>query len=145
MELLQQLGIDETAIYQFFMFVSAVSFLSIFVFRPYYEAFEKRLSRTKGNEEITEELAKKSVDLHSEYENRVREVHSSIHAIYSKKKTEALAEYDKIVAAAREEAARLAENNKKNIAMAVAAAAQGIKQEASTLATTITNKLLGKA
>lgn len=144
MEVIHQLGINSTAVIQLIIYVMIFSYLSIFVFKPYFDALKEREKRTKGGEELAQEYTKKAFEIHSEYEEKAREVHGKIREIFHKKKSEALAEHDSIVAKAREEAGKVVDSNRVKISKAVAAAESDLHGQTTTVALAITNKLLGK-
>ena len=144
MEMIHQLGIGPAAIIQFLIFVSVFGFLTHFVFTPYYSAFEWREEKTKGSEDLAHEFKQKSLDLHSEYQEKARETHAQMSAIYDKARTETMVECEAIIAKAREEANDLVESNRRRIADSIAKAASELKGQTSVVALAISNKLLGK-
>ena len=60
MEIIQQLGINGTALIQFGIFICAFFFLNLYLFTPYYKALEERENRTLGGEDLALEFQKKS-------------------------------------------------------------------------------------
>lgn len=144
MSLINALGINEFAIVQFGIFILIFGFLTTYVFKPYVAAYEQRQDRTKGGEVLAEEFQHKTTELHADYESRARLLNSHIHEIFAKHRAEALAEYDRIVGRARQEATALIEKNRQSLATAVHAAADELKSQTPAVALAITNKLLGK-
>lgn len=142
--LLHQLGVNHFAIYQFFIFIGLISFLSIYVFSPYLKALEAREERTKGGRELATEYQAKTVEMHSTYQDRARDVNNKIQAIFQKSRAEAMVEYERIVGVARGESQALIEKNRQTLNQSVATATQELKNQSTTMAVAITNKLLGK-
>lgn len=144
MEIIHQLGINQTALIQFVIFVCMFFFLNIYLFTPYYLALKERETRTLGGEDLALELQKKSTELHSEYQVKAKEVSKQIKEIYDSHRNDAVKEYDLIVGKAREEAAELLEKNNKTIGQAIQAVAASLGAETTTVSMVITQKLLGK-
>lgn len=144
MEIIHQLGINQTAFVQFAIFIAIFFFLNAYVFTPYYKALEVRESRTLGGEDLALEFQKKATDLHSEYQLKAKEVTSKIKSIYDAQRNDAAKEYDVIVTKARAEAATLLEGNDRSIAQSIQATAAALKAETKNVAVAITQKLLGK-
>lgn len=142
MAIFQQLGIDGTIVYQFFIFVFGILFLSLYVFVPYRDALIKREERTLGGEELTEELYKESQALRIKYEVRAKEINTSIKAIYDDIRKESSTETEKIVASSREEAHATIEENRKRIAVEVAESGNLAKSQIATVADLIVKQLL---
>lgn len=144
MEIIHQLGINQTAFIQFAIFISIFFFLNTYVFTPYYKALEGRENRTLGGADLALELQKKTVDLHSEYQLKAKEITSKIKGIYDAQKNDVTKEYDLIVNKARTEANALLESNDRSIAQSIQSTASALEAETSNVAVAITQKLLGK-
>jgi F-type H+-transporting ATPase subunit b len=144
MEIIHQLGINQTAFVQFAIFICIFFFLNLYVFTPYYAALAEREKRTLGGEDLALEFHKKTTELHSEYQLKTKEVTSKIKSIYEAQRNDAMKDYDIIVSKAREEAGVVLDTNNKKIAQAVQSAASALKLETTNVAVAITQKLLGK-
>lgn len=144
MELLNALGINHYAIVQFFIFILVFVFLTQVVFGPFLKAHEGRLQRTKGGEQLADEYSAKTQSAQAEYAEKAREIHTRIQSIFQKSRTEAMGDYDRIVAQARKEAEALVETNRQAVATASAQASTELKGQTTQVALAITNKLLGK-
>src|SRR4051812_22524150 len=103
MEMLNSLGINSTAIIQFAIFIVTFYFLRSYVFTSYYQAYEQRQQQTKGGEELANEFGEKTAQLHAQYQEQSRKIHSDISAIYQKNRNEAMGEHEKTIAQARSE------------------------------------------
>jgi len=144
MGLLQALGINGLAIIQFGILLVIFLFLSLYVFGPYLRAAEERQTRTKGGEALADEYQQKTTDLQIRYQERAREIHGQIAALFQQSRSEAATEYERIVGKAREESNRLIEKNRLTIGEAVSVASADLRREATQASLAITNKLLGK-
>lgn len=144
MELLNALGINHYAIVQFVIFILVFIFLTQIVFGPFLKAHEGRLQRTKGGEQLADEYQAKTQRTQAEYAEKAREIHARIQTIFQKNRTEAMAEYERIVGQARKEAEGMIEKNRQAVATATMQASSELKGQTSQMALAITNKLLGK-
>jgi F-type H+-transporting ATPase subunit b len=144
MDIFGQLGINTTAGIQFVLFAIALIFLSKFVFGPYAHALEERERRTKGGEDLALEYQQKSVELHSEYETKARDVNNEIKKIVDASKAQANKEYEALVEKARGEANKLVQDNRTKVTAAVQQAASELKSQTNAVAMAITTKLLSK-
>ncbi len=142
MDIFNQLGINTTAAFQFVLFCIALIFLSKVVFGPYAHAYEERQRRTKGGEDLALEYQSKSVELHSSYEAKMRELNNDIKSIVDSAKAQASKEYETAVSAVRAESEKSVQNNRTQLVAAVQSAAQELKSQTTSVALAITNKLL---
>jgi F-type H+-transporting ATPase subunit b len=144
MDIFGQLGINATAGIQFVFFAIALLFLTKFVFTPYAHALEERQNKTKGGEDLALEYQAKSVELHTEYEHKMRALNLEIKTIVDASKTEANKQYESVVTKSRAEADQHITNNRSKITAAVESASKELKAQTQTVALAITSKLLGK-
>lgn len=144
MEIIQQLGINGTALIQFGIFICIFFFLNLYLFKPYYKALEERENRTLGSEDLALEIQQKTTELSSQYQVKAKSVSQKIKTIYDAQRSDALKEYDTIVGQARQQSAALLESNSQQIAQSIQATAAQLQSETHQVATAITRKLLGK-
>ncbi|RYZ85581.1 MAG: hypothetical protein EOP04_15640 [Proteobacteria bacterium] len=144
MEIIHQLGINQSAFIQFAIFISIFFFLNAYVFTPYYKALEERENRTSGGEDLAAEFQKKTTDLQTEYQAKAKDLSAKIKSIYDAQRAEAAKEYEVIVTKARGEATGLLETNDRAIAQSIQSTAAALKAETTNVAVAITQKLLGK-
>ncbi|MGZ3742281.1 MAG: ATP synthase F0 subunit B [Pseudobdellovibrionaceae bacterium] len=144
MGIIHQLGINGTVFIQFGIFICAFFFLNLYVFTPYYKALEERERRTRGGEDLAQEFHKRSVELHSEYQMRAKEVTKKIKDIYDSHRLDALKEYDALVGRARAEAHTHLETNNQKISQSIQATSAALRAETTSVSVAITQKLLGK-
>jgi F-type H+-transporting ATPase subunit b len=144
MAILEQLGINQTVFIQFFIFLVAFFTLSQVVFKPYLQAFEERERRTKGGEDLAQELLQQSVDLKRQYEQKARQVNGEIKTVYDSYRDQATKEYNEIVARARAESQKLIEEARAKVGVEILEATKKLREEAPAVASAITQKLLAK-
>lgn len=144
MEIIQQLGINGTALIQFGIFICAFFFLNLYLFTPYYKALEERENRTLGGEDLAIELQKKSASLQDDYQAKAKAQAKTIKEIYDEQRAGAVKEYESLVGKARAEAAALLETNSQKIAQSIQATSAALKAETTNISVAITQKLLGK-
>ena len=89
MEILLQLGANETAYIQFVLFVVSIGFLTIYVYGPYFKAYDERLKRTKGADTVAKEAADEAKNLALIFQTKARETNEKIKSVFDLKKNEA--------------------------------------------------------
>lgn len=89
MEILLQLGANETAFIQFGLFIITISFLTIFVYSPYFKAFDERQKLTKGADQVAGEAQDEAKKLELVYKAKAREINEKIKSIFETSKKEA--------------------------------------------------------
>ncbi len=89
MEILLQLGANETAFIQFVLFVVSIGFLTIYVYGPYFKAYDERLKRTKGADTVAKEAADEAKSLALIFQTKARETNDKIKNIFDQKRSEA--------------------------------------------------------
>ena len=90
MEILLQLGANETAFIQFFLFVISIGFLTIYVYNPFFRAYDERQKRTKGADTVAKETADEAKNLNLIFQSKARETNEKIKNIFETEKTRAL-------------------------------------------------------
>lgn len=143
MEILLQLGANQTAFIQFILFVISITFLTIFVFNPYFKAFDKRHALTKGSDLVAFETQDEAKKLEQIYQLRAREINEKIKNIFDHAKNEGTNSASKIIDEAKAEtfadtdkARQLIDAQKKN-------AEQQVKEISKDISNEIYNKVTG--
>ncbi|MFP5518376.1 MAG: ATP synthase F0 subunit B [Bdellovibrionia bacterium] len=144
MEILQQIGINHTALFQFVIFTITLIFLSNVVFKPYAKALEQREQKTKGGEDLAVELQKQAAELQKDYEVKVKDLTEKMKNIFETHKSSAQKDSEVLVTAARKQAEQTVEENRKVISTAVSQASNDLKAQTPQVAMMITQKLIGK-
>lgn len=145
MEILKQLGINSTIIYQFVIFVFSYIAISQLIYGPYTKALLKRTDATKGSEDFAGTLLQQASELRANYEKKAIEINSEIKTVYDQYHKEAWKEYEEIVSRARKESHDLIEKARVQIQVEIADAAKSIGSEIPAITNSITTKLLGKS
>ena len=144
MQMLEALGVNVTALYQFGFFLITYMVLSNVLFKPYYKAFLTRGEKTVGNTESAEKMLAEARDLEAEYEGKAREINMKVREIYEHSRGLAMREQEKQMAEARLRAKQTIEDNKLKVQTEVSRAQQDISKEVAQVSQAITTKLLGK-
>ncbi len=144
MELLAQLGVNNTLAYQLVMFLVVFVVLKYVLFEPYFAAFNERKDRTLGKTELAERFIADAHALEQTYGQRAQEMNDRYREVYDKTRTEAMHEYDRVIGEARARTKQMIEESAQKIAREMAAARVQLSQEVSTIARLINTKLIGK-
>lgn len=144
MDILIQIGVNNTVFIQFALFILAITFLSNFVFKGYTDSVYARKQNTKGGEELALEVQKKTEELTSKYETKLRSLNEQLKKVIDTAKLAATKEYDEQISKARAEANTIVLDNRTKIEKAIQSAHAEIKNQSSQVAMIVVNKLLGK-
>ena len=142
-DILRQLGVNETLFFQLAIFIAVFSVLHALVFKPYFGAYEKRKGATQGNTNVAEKLVGQTRELEAKYQNKARELSTEIKAIYEKARLEGLVEQDKIIAEARESTQRILEKAHIHIQEEATLAREKLNRETPEIGAAIADRLLG--
>jgi F-type H+-transporting ATPase subunit b len=144
MEILQQLGLNDSYFFQFIIFLIAYIIMSQVLFKPYADAFQQREDRTKGGEELAVETNKAAQDLRSTYETKARSVSTEIKNIFDEQKTLANKEYEQIVTTARQQSQKIIDETRTRINSELEIAKKQVQEIVPTVSAEMTKKLLSK-
>lgn len=139
-QILTQLHANETAAFQFVIFIIAISFLTVVVYNPYFKAADKRFQKTKGADAVAKDAAAEAKNLQLVYQTKAREVNNKIRDIYDTEKNKALKKSADILAQAKIQADEAATKARKNIDDQLKAADAEIAKISQDIAQTLTNK-----
>ena len=89
MAILLQLGANQTAFIQFIIFIISISFLTIFVYGPYFKALDQRQQQTKGAEQVDTEAQEEAKNLESIFKAKAREINEKIKNIFDTSRIQA--------------------------------------------------------
>jgi F-type H+-transporting ATPase subunit b len=142
MAILDQLGLNQSILFQFIIFCVAYFSLTRLIFGPYAEALQKREQKTKGSEDLALEIHKKADELRARYETKAREISSSVKTVFDEYRNEANKEYEQIISRARAESAKMIESTRSRVNLEINDAQARIKAEVPVVAQEITRKLL---
>src|SRR4051812_27481890 len=101
MDLLVQLGVNNTLVIQMAMFLVTFVVLKYLLFEPYYAAFNERKERTEGKTELAERFVSEARELEERYNVKAQEANDKFREIYDRSRSEATKEYDRVLNEAR--------------------------------------------
>jgi F0F1-type ATP synthase membrane subunit b/b' len=145
MEILLQLGANETAFIQFLLFVITISFLTIVVYNPFFKAYDERLKLTKGADQVANETQDEAKKLELIYQARAREINGKIQSAFDASRKQAAETSTTILTQAKEAATVATEQARAEIANQKQKAEQLVKIVSEEVASEITKKLTGAA
>ena len=140
MQILAQLHADYTAYFQLVIFIVAISFLTVFVYNPYFKAADKRFQKTKGADAVAKDAAAEAKNLQLVYQTKAREVNNKIRDIYDTEKNKALKKSAEILSQAKIQADEAATKARKNIDDQMKTAETEIAQISKDITQTLTTK-----
>lgn len=143
MAILLQLGANQTAFIQFVIFIISISFLTVYVYGPYFQALDKRQLQTKGAEQVATETEEEARKLESIFKAKAREINEKIKNIFEASRTQASGAAGAVVDDAKGAAAELTEKARKEISLQKAAAEKDIQAISQTIAAEISKKITG--
>lgn len=143
MEILLQLGANKTAFIQFAIFIISISFLTKFVYGPYFRAYDQRLKQTKGADQVASETQAEVKKIEAIYKMRAREINEKLRTIFDFTKKEAGDSGAFILNQAKVVATETAEKARKEIATQRAVAEKDVMNISQDLAKDLVKKLTG--
>jgi F-type H+-transporting ATPase subunit b len=105
--IIQQLGLDQTFLAQFFIFASAFFFLGNFYFKPFMKLIEARHKRLVEDRAAAEDLVAQADAKFEEYKKRLADERAAARKEYEALLTQARREEAEILSAARDEARKI--------------------------------------
>ncbi|MDZ4677306.1 MAG: ATP synthase F0 subunit B [Oligoflexia bacterium] len=144
MEILAQLGVNQTLWIQLAFFIVAYLMLSNFLFKPYRRNLEYRKKNTSGTVEEATKLTASTEGLAMDYQGRMKRHNESAADIYNVLKSEGHAEEEKLLLQARERANLLIEQARKKISTDMVTAREGLRAQVPQLSSTIASQVLGR-
>ena len=143
MEILLQLGANETAFMQFVLFVVAISFLTVVVFGPFFKAYDQRHKLTKGAEQVANDAQDEAKKLVQIYQLKAREINDKIKNIFDGSRQEAVQSTSILIDTAKTEVAKTTETALSQIQTQKQNAGQQAKTISLEVSDEITKKLMG--
>lgn len=140
MEILQQLGANESAFIQFFIFAISIAFLTLFVFNPFFKAYDTRLEKTKGVESVAKDTIEETKNLNLIFQTKARESNDKIKNIYDSEKSLAQKTSEEIIKSAKAEADKILGQSRQEIANQVASTKNQVASLSQEIATQLTQK-----
>ncbi len=145
MEILQQLGANETAFIQFFLFVVTITFLTTVVFNPFFKAYDQRLKQTKGADQVASETQEEAKKIEQVYQSRAREINDKLTSVFSLSKNEATESANRILNEAKATVSAATAKARTEIDAQKLTAQQNSQAIAEDVSSEISKKLTGAA
>ena len=143
MEILSQLGANQSAFIQFFLFVLAISFLTVVVYNPYFKAYDQRHKLTKGADQVASETQDEAKKLSQVYASRAREINEKLNAIFNISKAESVKSAVIVVGLAKTAVGQTTETARKEIQTQKQNAELQLKVVVQEVSESIVQKMLG--
>ena len=83
-DLLNQLGINISFLFQLAIFILAYGVLSHFLFKPYLKILDQREKETLGNQAEVQTLLKKEREVYQTYKNKLQDLQQEIKTLFQK-------------------------------------------------------------
>lgn len=143
MEILLQLGANETAFIQFIIFIVTITFLTTVVFAPFFKAYDQRRRLTVGADQVAFETQDEAKKLAQIYQSRAREINEKINKLFETSRGESLKSCSIILDAAKTNVTQTTDVAQKQMTSQKLSAAQQVKTIAGEVSTEIVKKLMG--
>ena len=140
MEILQQLGANQSAFIQFFIFAISIAFLTVFVFNPYFNAYDIRLQKTRGVESVAKDTIEETKNLNLIFQSKARESNDKIRSIYDVEKGLAQKTSDEIIKLAKADADKIISNSRAEISQQISQSKSQVVTLSQEIATQLTQK-----
>ena len=118
------------------------SLLSYFLFNPVRDMLEKRKQRVADDQETAKREKEEAIAFKEEYDQKLKQVDKEAEAILSAARKKAMQNEAKIIAEAKEEAARIIERANAQIELEKKHALDDMKQEMITIASMMAQKVV---
>lgn len=143
MQILTQLGANYTAFIQFALFIISISFLTIYVYGPFFKALDERQKQTKGAEQVASETEEEAKKVESIFKLKAREINDKIKNIFDASKKQASEKTEELLNSAKGAVAQTTEAARKQIETQKANAQKEISSISEEVANEITKKISG--
>lgn len=136
LQLLADAGLMMIAVFVLFLVAS------YFLFDPVREIMQKRQEKIKGELDSAAKDMADAAELKAQYESKLKEINKEAEEILSDARARALANENRIVAEAKEEAARIMERARTEAQLEKQKAADDVKREMVVLASLMAGKVV---
>ena len=141
-EILKNIGIDETLFLQFGIFLIAYLAMNFIVFRPYLNAYNERVCRTLGSREETQNLLQQANQKEEDYKVLARKLNGEINSIFAESGEKAKKDMEMILSKAKEESELQGRELAKQMKLSIAKARRELEEHISGLSNEIQRKLM---
>lgn len=142
--ILKSLGLNETVIPQFIIFIITFIFLNYFVFNKYLAAYEERRRRTVDSKDVDGELQSEIDKEEAKYAKEAKDINEQISAVFETRRKEAQAYSQSAMATAHTEQQQKLTTGKQSIEDAVATARAQLKSSVTEIGQLIKQRLLNR-
>ncbi|MCC2679724.1 MAG: synthase chain [Pseudobdellovibrio sp.] len=143
LKILLQLGANSTVFIQFGIFIVAISFLTVFVYGPFFKAYDQRLQQTKGADQVAYETQDEAKKLDLIYKNKAREINEKIKSIFEESRKIGTDKAGETLAAAKNDVLAQTEKARTQVESQKASAQKDIAAVSAEVANEISKKLSG--
>lgn len=143
LQILLQLGANETVFIQFGLFVVTISFLTVVVYGPYFKAYDQRMNQTKGADQVADETQNEAKKLEVIYQTKAREINEKIKSIYEDIRKGALDQVSTVINAGKSQVSATADQARAQIQAQKNNAEKDLALVSQEVATEISKKLTG--
>jgi len=143
LKILLQLGANSTVFIQFVIFIVAISFLTVFVYGPFFKAYDQRLQQTKGADQVAYETQDEAKKLDLIYKNKAREINEKIKSIFEESRKIGTEKAGETIAAAKNDVQAQTEKARTQVESQKASAQKDIATVSAEVANEISKKLSG--
>lgn len=119
MDVLDSLGVNQTIVLQFGVFLVCYLIISNLLFKPYFAAFSKRDELTVGQSAEASQIWKQVELLQQQFESEAKDLNMKVKEIYDAHKIESSKLYNEALIVARQEAKELLENSRKTLKLEI--------------------------
>ena len=143
LQILLQLGANETVFIQFSLFVVTILFLTVVVYGPFFKAYDQRMNQTKGADQVADETQNEAKKLEVIYQSKAREINEKIKSIYENIRKGAVDQVSQVVSAGKTEVTDKADQARGQIQTQKNNAEKDLVLVSQEVATEISKKLTG--
>lgn len=144
MQLLYDLGLNQTVWIQLIFFLTTYVFLSRFLFRPYMRNLEYRKQNTHGNIGAVEVIRKEIQALEQNFQAEAVKQNQVTSELFGKVRKEAQSDHEARLTEAKAEASKLMTETRKKVQGEVEKARVSLKDQLPKLSAEIAGKVLGR-
>lgn len=144
MEILAQLGVDQTFWIQLVLFLTCYFFMSQFLFKPYLRNLDYRKKNTTEAVEEAQKLMTVTDSLAMEYEGKVKKQNEEALHIYTKFKQDGVAEEQKLIATARTKAEKVVYDTNLKISLEIEQTKKELAKMIPEISRQAATKILGR-
>ena len=139
LQLIADAGLMIIAVFALFLIASKL------LFNPVRDMMQKRQDKIKGELDSAAKDMENAAKLKADYESKIKNIDKEAEAILSEARKKALANENKIVAEAKEEAARIIERAKAEAELEKKKAADDMKREMIVIASMMAGKVVNSS